>query len=491
MGTPALLRLKHKDFGALIVFCLIGFMVGQFIPDPTWSAYLAMLVSYHFFLGWLVFMGEEKARRSLPIVATISVHLTFIALVVVVVGGRRYIPYFNLFPVPAAAIGLWILSGAIPLEEDEENPAAPRRARAADTSRQRQAAPTSARSVAAETPQTAAASRAPKAEPAVSVAHAAAPASPPPVQPVTAPPPPEPAMSSEAQPEWANKVMQTLVGANARPATAEAGVAQPQPLASAPLPVMPDGEPMPEWAIKVMQTIAAANAMREEPARSSTVPQPAVTAAESRADDRATQPEAPLVIAAVPANSTEAPRKPAAVPQESAVAIYEVQPRPAKNGFRPLVSGLAIDAKAPAGQPETAPNLFRDNSIAEDLRQRHPDELTRLKPILAATAEDHEEWLRVRGLENPTHRKPGLTVQEEYEQWLMTRVAARTAQSQREATEAVSAPQDIVPVPAPAPSPAEAKPVRRPGRRPRRRASPIVRPGADGPVRGGIGHPVT
>lgn len=70
---------------------------------------------------------------------------------------------------------------------------------------------------------------------------------------------------------------------------------------------------------------------------------------------------------------------------------------------------------------------FRDNSIAEGIRQKHSEHLTRLKPILSATAEDNEEWLKHRGTQNPTHRKIGLSVREEYEQWLIARAEARAA----------------------------------------------------------------
>jgi hypothetical protein len=45
--------------------------------------------------------------------------------------------------------------------------------------------------------------------------------------------------------------------------------------------------------------------------------------------------------------------------------------------------------------------------------------------IAEATAEDHEAWLKHLSTRNPLSRKPGMTVQEEYEQWLLARAKRR------------------------------------------------------------------
>ena len=50
-------------------------------------------------------------------------------------------------------------------------------------------------------------------------------------------------------------------------------------------------------------------------------------------------------------------------------------------------------------------------------------------PILSATAQDHEDWLRERARMNPTHRRPGVTVREEYEDWLRERFRHRAAKA--------------------------------------------------------------
>jgi hypothetical protein len=114
---------------------------------------------------------------------------------------------------------------------------------------------------------------------------------------------------------------------------------------------------------------------------------------------------------------------------EPATANRQARPGSAKNGYQPMVSGIALKLQPLAAPPQPAPEpeLYRDNSIAEGLRQKHSEEAARLNPILAATPEDHEEWLRSRRVENPTHRKLGLTVREEYEQWLLARAEARSS----------------------------------------------------------------
>ncbi len=46
-----------------------------------------------------------------------------------------------------------------------------------------------------------------------------------------------------------------------------------------------------------------------------------------------------------------------------------------------------------------------------------------------ATAEDHEAWIRHLAQPNRATRKPGLTVKDEYEQWLVERIGSRHAAS--------------------------------------------------------------
>lgn len=123
MGIPALLKLKHKDIGALFAFCLVGWLVGSAISDPTWGAYTAFLVCDHLFLGWLVFLRENRGRRPIPIEAILLLHTAFVVLVVVVVAARNSLHYFGLFPFLMAGLAVWLLSSAVGDEGTGPEPA--------------------------------------------------------------------------------------------------------------------------------------------------------------------------------------------------------------------------------------------------------------------------------------------------------------------------------------------------------------------------------
>lgn len=49
----------------------------------------------------------------------------------------------------------------------------------------------------------------------------------------------------------------------------------------------------------------------------------------------------------------------------------------------------------------------------------------------AVTVDDYEEWLRYLAQPNRATRKPGLTVKDEYEQWLVERIGSRRAVASR------------------------------------------------------------
>jgi hypothetical protein len=48
-------------------------------------------------------------------------------------------------------------------------------------------------------------------------------------------------------------------------------------------------------------------------------------------------------------------------------------------------------------------------------------------PILSASAEENEEWLRHLATRNPTQRKAGSSIDEEYKAWLIQRAKSSTA----------------------------------------------------------------
>ncbi|MGB6686205.1 MAG: hypothetical protein WBE76_00010 [Terracidiphilus sp.] len=329
MGIPALLRLKHKDIGALIVFCLIGWLIGSAVSDPIWGAYTAFLVCDHLFLGWLIFLRDNRVRRPIPIEVILLLHTAFVVLVVVVVAARNYLHYFGLFPFPMAALAFWLLSSAagyeeasvVGYEENRPEPARVRRARAtiraADGQRLK-------------------------------------------------------------KPAWTGS---------------------------------PTGAARSSTAIHLLQPEAA---IPEPPIE---VPQPAASSLQP-----ATEP-APNFVQTQPAKGAAQPAK--AIRQVLTVTELPI------SAYQPFASGVGLDLQTSMDRtrPAQLPVLCRDNSIAEDLRRRYPEDVARIYPILVATAEDNEAWLDARGKEDPTHRKLGMTVREEYEEWLEARVLARAAQN--------------------------------------------------------------
>jgi len=55
------------------------------------------------------------------------------------------------------------------------------------------------------------------------------------------------------------------------------------------------------------------------------------------------------------------------------------------------------------------------------------DAAARASAAAAATGEDYEEWLRYLAQRSPSSRKPGTTLKDEYEHWLVARAKSRTA----------------------------------------------------------------
>jgi hypothetical protein len=366
MEMPALLKLKHRDVGALLIFCLLGFLVGCIIPDPTWAIYSSVLIAYHCSLGWLVFMGDERARRTLPIPATVGIHVVFVILVVVLVASRHHIPRFGMLPIPLAAIGIWILSCAVGQEPSEVEPDVPSRLPAYNRPRQSKSAKSPTRR-----------------RPLIGAL--------------------KPRESYKSVPDSAAGYSRPNASRDFPRTQSAENPVQPAPAVAAPQPAPANGNGH-------MHAAAAASPAQpiglpqSQPIENSRPPQPAIIA--------------PQIAAVYPAQNGASSNGSPSNANGSA-----------SNGRQPAVSGVVVGLAHPT-EPQGPPSmLFRDNTIAESIRHRHSDDLTRLNPILGATAEDHEEWLKERGTQNPTHRKIGVTVREEYEQWLLARALARSEQA--------------------------------------------------------------
>jgi len=84
---------EGPDFVAFAVSVAIGFFVGTFFPVGPTAIYVGILVSYHLFLAWLVFIrtanqdaGDKKAGISLPIGHTVLTHAACLAMILAPVG---------------------------------------------------------------------------------------------------------------------------------------------------------------------------------------------------------------------------------------------------------------------------------------------------------------------------------------------------------------------------------------------------------------------
>lgn len=189
----------------------------------------------------------------------------------------------------------------------------------------------------------------------------------------------------------------------------------------------PRGEPRarrirrPAWTGRVSRPGTASRAAGSEaPTPATETPGPAITAAQSAA-------------ASDPMPAEPAPNFPQSGLAEAGpranTAVHEVltvTESPDDPNYSPTVPGIGLDWPPRAKSLRHAPvQLWRDNSIAAELRRTYSEEAARFYPSLVATAEDNEAWIDARGKENPTHRKVGSTVREEYEDWLSARLLSR------------------------------------------------------------------
>jgi hypothetical protein len=79
---------EGPDFAAFAVSAAIGFFAGTFFPAGPAAIYVGILVSYHLFLAWLVFIkttsqdaGDKKAGISLPVVHTVLTHAACLVMI--------------------------------------------------------------------------------------------------------------------------------------------------------------------------------------------------------------------------------------------------------------------------------------------------------------------------------------------------------------------------------------------------------------------------
>jgi hypothetical protein len=87
----------------------------------------------------------------------------------------------------------------------------------------------------------------------------------------------------------------------------------------------------------------------------------------------------------------------------------------------------------PAMAPFERDWLFSGNAQKKDVKKKKVPAAAAVNgipvhvAIAEATAEDHEAWIRYLAQPNRATKKPGLTVKDEYEQWLVARIGRRRA----------------------------------------------------------------
>jgi hypothetical protein len=122
--------------------------------------------------------------------------------------------------------------------------------------------------------------------------------------------------------------------------------------------------------------------------------------------------EAQMPLSAVPAVATAAP------PRSASVTGLDFFHQPAKSPSSSTASSLPV----PLARP-------RELKIAAKNGKKPVDQGPYVSPIMTATSDDYEAWLRYLSTRNPTHRKRSMNLGDEYEDWLQTRARARAAAS--------------------------------------------------------------
>lgn len=97
--------MKGMNFVVFLACSGVGFLLGHFIPDPTWATFTSILVSYHLFLGWLLLTAENDVGLANSIGHTMMAHLAALAVVIGIGMGRHYVPFFGIvrYFIPAMA----------------------------------------------------------------------------------------------------------------------------------------------------------------------------------------------------------------------------------------------------------------------------------------------------------------------------------------------------------------------------------------------------
>jgi hypothetical protein len=123
-----LLRMNPLDAVAFIISSFIGYMATYYLPQGPIGIWVAVLLSYHLFLAWLVISAEHETGMSLPVAMTIMTHAACLVIVLSFVYGRSYIPFFGYVRYGITSMAFfergWLFSGGKKKEVVEVAPSA-------------------------------------------------------------------------------------------------------------------------------------------------------------------------------------------------------------------------------------------------------------------------------------------------------------------------------------------------------------------------------
>ena len=97
IGFSRLLAVGGIDLVAFFVACFIGLIVRVFLPVEPWSIGIAVLVSFHLFLAWLLIGSNQEVPLGKDTFSTIATHLACTAVVYCVAWSAQAIGHYGLF----------------------------------------------------------------------------------------------------------------------------------------------------------------------------------------------------------------------------------------------------------------------------------------------------------------------------------------------------------------------------------------------------------
>ena len=101
-------------FAMFVLSSLLCFVVAHYLLEDAAAAYGSVLISYHFFLVFLVVEAQHEKALSMPIGSMILTHSAFLAFLIGFCYLRGYVPYFGLISLLVPALApletMWLFS---------------------------------------------------------------------------------------------------------------------------------------------------------------------------------------------------------------------------------------------------------------------------------------------------------------------------------------------------------------------------------------------